>query len=70
MRKGEALFPRIDVKKELEALSDNEPAAAKPEPKSEKKEKQDKKGHSAPEYPAEIAVDDFFKVKLQVVVRR
>ncbi|MBR6028949.1 MAG: methionine--tRNA ligase [Clostridia bacterium] len=66
VRKGEALFPRIDVKKELEALSGNEPAAAKPEPKSEKKEKQDKKGHSAPEYPAEIAVDDFFKVKLQV----
>ena len=71
VHKGDALFPRIDVNKELEALSGGkeekkaEKAAQKQEKKAEKQEKKDSK-HDEPEYPAEIAIDDFFKCKIQV----
>ena len=74
--KGEALFPRIDVMKELEELSGGkeEKKAAKEEQKQAKKaekaeqkaEKKADKKHEEPEYPAEIAIDDFFKCKIQV----
>ena len=68
--KGDALFPRIDVMKELEALNGGgkeEKKAAKEEQKQEKKtEKKAEKKHDEPEYPAEIAIDDFFKCKIQV----
>ncbi len=70
--KGEALFPRIDVNKELEALSGGkeekkeEKAAEKQEKKEQKAEKKTEKKHEEPEYPAEISIDDFFKCKIQV----
>ena len=68
--KGEALFPRIDVMKELEALSNGsakeEKKAEKAEKKQEKKAEKAEKKHDEPEYPAEIAIDDFFKCKIQV----
>ena len=66
--KGEALFPRIDIKKELEALSPAEnKEAPKAEPKPEKKaEKKQEKKHEEPEYPAEINIDTFFQSKIQV----
>ncbi len=67
--KGEALFPRIDVMKELEALSggkDAEKEAKKAEKAEQKQEKKAEKKHDEPEYPAEIAIDDFFKCKIQV----
>ena len=64
VQKGEALFPRIDIQKELDR------DAPKEEPKEAKKEekpaKQEKKKHETPDFPAEIAIDDVFKVKLQV----
>ena len=72
VQKGEALFPRIDVNKELEALSgSNEEKkeakdAGKQEKKEQKAEKKAEKKHDEPEYPAEIAIDDFFKCKIQV----
>ena len=54
--KGEALFPRIDIKKELEALARAEaPAAPKAE---EKKPQEEEKGFGT------IAIDDFAKVQL------
>lgn len=57
----DALFPRIDVKKELEAVGLGEPApAAKPA----KKEKKKKSHDLAP--AAEINFDDFMKVELTV----
>jgi methionyl-tRNA synthetase len=70
VRKGEALFPRIDVSKELEALSGEgekkaEKEQAKQEKKQDKKEKKQEKKHEEPEYPAEISIDDFFKCKIQ-----
>ena len=68
VHKGEALFPRIDVMKELEALSGKDAAKEeKKEAKAEQKqEKKAEKKHEEPEYPAEIAIDDFFKCKIQV----
>ncbi len=72
VQKGEALFPRIDVNKELEALSGGkeekkeEKAAEKQEKKAQKAEKKAEKKHEEPEFPAEIAIDDFFKCKIQV----
>ena len=62
--KGEALFPRIDIKKELEALNPDEKEEKK-EAKAEKKaEKKEKKKAEIPE--GCIAFDDFEKVKLRV----
>ena len=71
VKKGEALFPRIDVNKELEALSGGadkeEKKAEKEQAKAAKKEeKQAKKAEKQEdEYPAEISIDDFFKCKIQ-----
>ena len=66
--KGEALFPRIDVKKELEVLNPSQPEEAPmAESKQEKKaEKKQEKKHEEPEYPAEINIDTFFQSKIQV----
>ena len=75
VHKGDALFPRIDVNKELEALSggsdkdakktDKEQAkAAKKEEKQQAKDAK-KADKQEEEYPAEISIDDFFKCKIQ-----
>ncbi len=65
VHKGENLFPRLDVKKELER--DQKPAEPEKKPeKAEKKEQPKQKGHEAPEFPAEISFDDFCKCKMQV----
>ena len=69
VHKGDALFPRIDVNKELEALSSGEKEQKKEEKAAEKQQKKEQKAekkHEEPEYPAEIAIDDFFKCKIQV----
>ena len=63
--KGEALFPRIDVKKELEALSGKEEKPApQPEKKEQKPEKKEKKKVEIPE--GCIGFEDFEKIKLRV----
>ena len=66
VKKGEALFPRLDVKKELEALEPKEEKKEeKPAPKKEvKPAKKEKKPVEIPE--GCIAFDDFAKVKLRV----
>ena len=69
VHKGEALFPRIDVMKELEALAGGKEAAKEEKKAAKAEQKQEKKAekkHEEPEYPAEIAIDDFFKCKIQV----
>ena len=65
VHKGEALFPRIDVNKELEALSGSAKEDKKEEKKESKAEKKAEKKHEEPEYPAEISLDDFFRCKIQ-----
>jgi len=73
VRKGDALFPRIDVMKELEALSGDSGKEAKKEEKAaEKAEKKDQKAqkkeekHDEPEFPAEIGIEAFDQCKMQV----
>ena len=63
VHKGEALFLRIDIKKELEALNPAE--EKKPEPKKEKKqEKKEEKPEELPE--GIISIDMFDKIQLRV----
>ena len=65
--KGEALFPRIDMKKELEYLSSLMPAKEEA-PKAEVKEEAPK-AEEAPELPEmlpEISYDDFSKLDLRL----
>ncbi|MDD6039845.1 MAG: methionine--tRNA ligase [Clostridia bacterium] len=62
VQKGEALFPRIDIQKELEALN---PQETKPEPKKEKKQE---KKEEKPENLSEglISIDQFDQIQLRV----
>ena len=65
--KGEALFPRLDVQKELERDNPPAEAAQKPEKKADKKpENQPAKKHEEPEFPEEITIDTFCQSKMQV----
>lgn len=71
VKKGESLFPRIDVAKELEALAElggvkkEAEVAPKAEEKPKKEEKKAAKSNDE-EAPGEITIDDFFKVDLRV----
>ena len=60
VKKGEALFPRVDIKKELEAMAGGPDKAEKKEARAEKK--QEKKA----EKPADgiATFDDFMKIRL------
>ena len=67
VKKGEALFPRIDIKKELEALNPAE--EKKPEAKKEKQEKKEKKQEPKKDEPLPegiISIDMFDKIQLRV----
>lgn len=70
VHKGAALFPRLDIQKEIERDQPKEAEAPKAEKKSEPKKaekKEEKKdAHPVPEFPAEIEFDDFCKCKMQV----
>jgi len=59
--KGNALFPRLDMKKELAELEKLAEAQAKAKEKAEKKEE---KQEEKEEPKAEISIDDFAKVEL------
>lgn len=63
-KKGDALFPRLDIQKEIERDAPKE--APKAEKKEKKQEKKQEKKHATPEYPAEIGIDTFFQSKIQV----
>ena len=67
VQKGAALFPRVDIKKELEALSGGkeEKKAVKEEKKQEKKAAKEEKKEAKKEEKEGIATfDDFLKIKL------
>ena len=76
VKKGESLFPRIDVAKDLEALAElsgvkktEETVETGKEVKAEGKDakKEDKKNvKKDEEAPGEITIDEFFKVDLRV----
>ena len=72
VQKGEALFPRIDVKKELQALNPEENPAEKKEEKAQEKQakkqdKQQEKQAKKQELPEGcISFGDFEKIKLRV----
>lgn len=70
VQKGETLFPRIDMKKELAELEAAIKAAQATSIANQGKKEEPKKeeAHDEPEYPAEITIDDFAKVELKVGV--
>lgn len=67
VKKGEALFPRIDIKLELEALE-----ALKVEGKEEANKSeiasQEAKSETAVPYKSEITIDDFSKIDLRTAI--
>lgn len=65
VQKGETLFPRIDMKKELAELEAAIKASQATSVANQQKAKEEKKADE-PEYPAEITIDDFCKVQLKV----
>ena len=68
VKKGEALFPRVDIKKELEAMAAEKEKAQKAEAKAQKKDdKAAKKEEKKEEKKADDGIasfDDFMKIKL------
>ena len=63
VHKGEALFPRLDIQKELERDQPESTPAASPAPAAAAPKPQ--KTHPRTEYPENITLDDFGKIRLQ-----
>ncbi len=63
VHKGEALFPRLDVQKELERDAKQ---AEEKKPEAPKQEKKTEKKHEESEFPEEITIDTFCQSKMQV----
>ena len=66
VHKGAALFPRLDIQKELDRGNVLPESKAAPAPAPAKQEEKKPSAHEQPEFPAEISIDDFAKCKLQV----
>ena len=62
--KGDALFPRLDVKKELEALAAEKKEEQKAAPAPKKEEKKEARKAELPE--GCVSIDEFFRCKLRV----
>jgi len=65
VKKGEALFPRIDIKKDLELLS-ADTAVPAPQTKPEEKKPAPQSDKKPPEKKAEITIDDFDRIELRL----
>ena len=63
VEKGQPIFPRLDIEKELEELEKELPSQASDEGKSKKKDQKKKEGKKE---VAEITIDDFAKLDLRV----
>ncbi len=65
VKKGEALFPRIDIQKELAELSPKKEQEPMPEPVKAEPAKAEAPKAEEHETPKEIGIDDFLKVSLR-----
>ena len=65
VKKGEALFPRIDIQKELAELSPQKEPEPAPEPAKAEPVKAEALKAEEHEAPTEIGIDDFLKVSLR-----
>ncbi len=63
VKKGEALFPRVDIEKELKAMSGESDKAEKQAAKAEKKQEK-KKEEKKEAAPGIATFDDFMKIRL------
>ncbi len=66
VKKGETLFPRIDLAKELEALEGGKKQETPAKPKKEAQNKKDSGKDGKENVPGIITIDDFAKVSLTV----
>lgn len=66
VQKGETLFPRIDMKKELAELEAAIKASQATSVANQQKKEAEKKAEAESECPAEITIEDFCKVQLKV----
>ncbi len=67
VKKGNMIFPRIDMKKEIAELEEAIKASqANSIANQDKKQETKKEQKKQPEVPSEISIDDFFKVQLKV----
>ncbi len=67
VKKGNVIFPRIDMKKEIAELEEAIKASqANSIANQDKKQETKKEQKKQPEVPSEISIDDFFKVQLKV----
>ena len=64
VKKGEALFPRVDIQKELEAMAAEKEKALKQAAKAEKKEEKAQKKEEKQPDGGIATFDDFMKIKL------
>ena len=64
VKKGEALFPRVDIKKELEAMAAEKEKELKKAEKAEKKEAKAEKKEEKKADDGIASFDDFMKIKL------
>ena len=64
VKKGEALFPRVDIKKALEEMAGESQKAAKAAEKAEKKEEKAAKKEEKKSDDGIASFDDFMKIKL------
>ena len=64
VKKGAALFPRVDIKKELEAMAADAEKANKAAQKAQKKEEKAQKKEEKPAGDGIATFDDFMKIKL------
>ena len=62
VKKGEALFPRVDIKKELEEMEKEKAASAPKAPEKKEAPKQEEKKADVPD--GMITIDDFCKTKM------
>ncbi len=62
VKKGEALFPRLDIKKELEEMEKEKALSAPKAPEKKEAPKQEEKKADAPD--GMITIDDFVKTKM------
>ena len=68
VHKGEALFPRLDIAKELDAGKEIVPTVQKATETAAKKQPEKNKGEKQKvrEYPEEITIDEFSRCRIQV----
>ncbi len=66
MAKGEPLFPRLDLEKEIAVIDESTAAARKRAEENKRRQEQKEQSAAKGGTPEELTIDDFFKTDLRV----